>query len=170
MSGVDNRKPNTEANAAGIVLVNPTNNSKPTHSIKPKVTIKASILKLSDIVALNTRIRSSKKVFRSLKISPKKVAKLKARQVSIDPNFIVNPEKEYNTAQGSIQRVIDECHPDIRNFFDSASVKQYNVTPAHLLIKLDSGVRISITCLRDNKKKYKIIDTKGVELLSISDK
>lgn len=145
-------------------------NNNPTVPTKRKTdTIKAPIIKLSDIVALNTKLSGRKKNTKLLKNSPTKVSKLKARQVNIDP-AIGNNTVDTKSAFNSIQQVINECHPDIVNFFNKATVKEYKVSPAHLLLKLDTGIRISITCLVNNKKKYKIIDTNGVILLDVSDK
>lgn len=136
---------------------------------KPQPTKVKPLLALGQIVALNYGKRKpSEGSKKKLKNSEIKRTRLLNRQLIIDPTFGEDKNISFAVNVNSIQQVVDECHPDIRKFFNFSNVLRYVASAGHLLIDLNNGLSISITSLRGNQKKYRITNKEGTELLVVS--
>lgn len=68
--------------------------------------------------------------------------------------------------EGSIQKYLNECHPDIRTFIESNEIKKVTAKCSNLVVVTKNNFRVDIKTISAYEKLVKITDHKGKVLFN----
>ena len=65
------------------------------------------------------------------------------------------------TQEGSIQKFLNECHPDIKTFIEGNEIKKVTAKCGNLIVVTKNNFRVDVKIISAYQKLVKITDNKG---------
>lgn len=123
-------------------------------------TITKPVFKPIDITLANKKAKIAVKK-ETKKNTRFKTTELKKKEILENVNLItIKEDTNIETSENSIQRYINECHPDIRTFIKTNEIKKVNANCAELTIVTKNNFRVHIKTISDYERKVLITDNK----------